>query len=214
MAESKSVQTNEDTRVSITLEASDPEGKPLKFKIISGPKHGELTGEAPYLKYRPDADYNGPDSFTFRAADSKADSNLAKVSITVKPVNDAPEAKDFTIQKSGSGPVIGFLRGTDVDGDSLTFRIVRGPARGKVTVDPKTGQFVYTPPSGNKRIDVTFRYVVNDGTVDSDRAFVKIDYCNGRHDGHNRDHDHDDDDRYDHHDRDEHDWDWGWNRDR
>ncbi len=214
VAESKSVQTNEDTRVSITLEANDPEGKSLKFKIISGPKHGDLTGEAPYLKYRPDANYNGPDSFTFRAADSKADSNLAKVSITVKPVNDAPEAKDFVIQKSGSGPVTGFLRGTDVDGDSLKFRIVRGPARGKVTVDPKTGRFVYTPPSGNKRIDVTFRYVVNDGTVDSDRAFVKIDYCYGRHDGHHRDHDHDDDDRYDHRDRDDHDWDWGWNRDR
>ena len=125
-------------------------------------------------------------------------------------MNDAPEAKDFTIQKSGPGQVIGFLRGTDVDGDTLKYRIVRGPARGKVTVDPKTGRFVYTPPSGNKRIDVTFRYVVNDGTVDSDRALVKIDYCNGRHNGHDRDHDRDDDDRYDHHDRDDHDWDWGW----
>ena len=213
-AENKSVQTNEDTRVSITLQASDPEGKPLKYKIVSGPKHGDLSGEAPNLKYRPDADYNGPDSFTFRVSDGKADSNLAKVSITVKPVNDAPEAKDFTVQKSGSGQVTGFLRGTDVDGDTLKFRIVRGPARGNVTVDPKTGRFVYTPPSGNKRIDVTFRYVVNDGTVDSDRALVKIDYCNGRHNGHDRDHDRDDDDRYDHHDRDGRDWDWGWDRDR
>jgi hypothetical protein len=212
VAESKSVQTNEDTRVSIMLEGRDPEGKSLKFKIISGPKHGDLTGEAPHLKYRPDPDYNGPDSFTFRTSDGKADSNLATVSITVKPVNDAPEAKDIHIQKSGPGPVSGFLRGTDVDGDALQFRIVRVPARGKVTVDAKTGRFVYTPPSGSKRIDVTFRYVVNDGTLDSDRALVKIDYCNGRHHGHDRDHDRDDDDRYDHRDRDDHDWDWGWGR--
>ena len=213
VADNKSVQTNEDTRVTVTLQGDDPEGKSLKFRVISGPKHGDLTGQAPYLKYTPDPNYHGSDSFTFRVSDGKADSNLAKVSIIVKPVNDAPEAKDFSIQKSGPGPVSGFLRGTDVDGDTLRFRIVRGPARGKVTVDAKTGKFVYTPPSGNKRIDVTFRYVVNDGTLDSDRGLVRIDYCNGRHNGHDRDHDRDDDDRYDHHDRDDHDWDWGWGRD-
>jgi hypothetical protein len=211
VAESKSVQTDEDTRVTITLDGDDPEGKSLKFRVISGPKHGELSGDAPHLKYRPDPNYNGPDSFTFRVSDGKADSNLAKVSITVKPVNDAPDAKSFTVQKSGSGPVTGFLRGSDVDGDTLKFRIVRGPARGKVTVDAKTGRFVYTPPWGSTRIDVTFRYVVNDGKVDSDSALVKIDYCNGRHDGHHRDHDRDDDDRHDHYDRDDRDW---WDRNR
>jgi Bacterial Ig domain len=127
-------------------------------------------------------------------------------------VTAAPATQDIVVRKSGAGTVSGLLRATDVDGDTLRFRIVRGPARGKVTVDPATGRFVYTPQPGAKRIDVTFRYVANDGKVDSDRAIVMIDYCNGRHDGHN--HDRDDDDRYDRHDRDEHDRDWGWDRDR
>jgi hypothetical protein len=39
--------------------------------------------------YTPAANYNGPDSFTYKANDGQADSNVATVSITVGAVNDA-----------------------------------------------------------------------------------------------------------------------------
>ena len=46
------------------------------------------------LRYEPTLNYNGPDSFTYKAKDaSNADSNEAKVNITVKAVNDAPVAR-------------------------------------------------------------------------------------------------------------------------
>src|SRR3989454_11183183 len=35
---------------------------------------------------------NGPDSFTYKANDGQADSNLATVALTINPVNDAPLA--------------------------------------------------------------------------------------------------------------------------
>ena len=38
------------------------------------------------------ANYNGTDSFTYKANDGTADSNVATVTITVTPVNDAPVA--------------------------------------------------------------------------------------------------------------------------
>ena len=44
--------------------------------------------------YTPDADYNGPDSFTFTANDGIANSAPATVSITVDPVNDAPKLRE------------------------------------------------------------------------------------------------------------------------
>ena len=57
----------------------------------SGPSHGSLTLNANgSFTYTPDANYNGPDTFTYRASDATLTSNLATVTITVSAVNDAP----------------------------------------------------------------------------------------------------------------------------
>ena len=42
------------------------------------------------VTYTPALNYNGPDSFTFKANDGTVDSANATVSITVTAVNDAP----------------------------------------------------------------------------------------------------------------------------
>jgi len=42
------------------------------------------------FSYTPAANYNGPDSFTYRASDGTSLSNVPTVSITVNDVNDAP----------------------------------------------------------------------------------------------------------------------------
>jgi len=44
------------------------------------------------FSYAPVANYNGPDSFTYKANDGQADSSIATVSITITGVNDAPVA--------------------------------------------------------------------------------------------------------------------------
>ena len=72
------------------------DGDPLTFSVVTSPTHGALSGTAPNLTYTPAADYNGPDSFTFKANDGTVDSNIATISITVDAVNDAPTA-DRTI---------------------------------------------------------------------------------------------------------------------
>ena len=45
----------------------------LSFVIVAQPTHGVLTGTAPNVTYTPNADFNGPDSFTFKANDGTAD---------------------------------------------------------------------------------------------------------------------------------------------
>src|SRR5206468_4814587 len=84
--------TDEDTAKAITLSASDVEGSPLSYVVGTGPAHGTLSGTAPVLIYTPAANYNGSDSFTFKANDGKLDSNVAMVPIRVNPVNDPPVA--------------------------------------------------------------------------------------------------------------------------
>lgn len=80
--------------VSITLPATD--GDPLRFQLVTRPKHGLLLGFPPALTYTPDSGYAGPDSFTFRASDGEFDSAVATVNITVAGVNP-PTATPTTI---------------------------------------------------------------------------------------------------------------------
>ncbi len=89
-AQDQSVSTNLDTPVDITLAASDPDGDPLTYLVVSNPAYGSLAGAPPEVTYTPAGGYLGPDSFTFKANDGMADSNVATVSITINPVNSPP----------------------------------------------------------------------------------------------------------------------------
>jgi hypothetical protein len=90
VASPQSVITNEDTSVTITLQAADADGDPLTFTISSNPSHGTLSGNGAMRIYTPNTDYNGQDSFTFTASDGRLSSASATVDINVTPINDVP----------------------------------------------------------------------------------------------------------------------------
>ena len=72
---------------------TDVENGALTAALVSGPAHGTLVFNANgSFTYTPAANYNGPDSFTYKANDGAADSNVATVAISVAAVNDAPVA--------------------------------------------------------------------------------------------------------------------------
>src|SRR6266487_4294611 len=74
---------------------TDLDGTTLSAVVVTGPAHGTLTlNEDGSFTYTPDANYNGPDSFTYRASDGTTASNPATVTITVSAVNDTPAAAD------------------------------------------------------------------------------------------------------------------------
>jgi YVTN family beta-propeller protein len=77
------VSATENTVMPIVLAATDVEDDPLTFSVVTGPAHGTITGAAPNLVYTASTDYAGVDSFSFKANDGAADSNIATVSITV-----------------------------------------------------------------------------------------------------------------------------------
>lgn len=69
-----------------TLPATDANGNPLSYSIVTAPSHGTLgavVGNT--VMYTPDPSYNGADSFTFQAYDGMDFSNTATISITVTP---------------------------------------------------------------------------------------------------------------------------------
>jgi len=74
---------------------TDADGDALQVTLMSGPTSGTLTLSANgAFTYKPAANYSGLDSFTYKAYDGRAYSNVATVSITVNAVNDTPVAKD------------------------------------------------------------------------------------------------------------------------
>jgi hypothetical protein len=100
VAQNGSATTNQDTPVDITLRATDADAGDcdLAFSIVGAPASGDLgslssspctTGtpnsDSAGVTYTPDPGFTGADSFTFKANDGSADSNVATVSITVSP---------------------------------------------------------------------------------------------------------------------------------
>ncbi len=90
----RKVETPEDTALPITLTATDAEGEVITYHKLSDPAHGTLGIAGNVFTYTPDADYHGPDSFTWKARDANtADSLTATVSITVTPLPELPLVK-------------------------------------------------------------------------------------------------------------------------
>ena len=85
IAQDQSIRTQQDTNANITLSATDLDGDDLTFDIIKRPQNGILSGSLPNLIYVPNTGYFGDDSFTFQASDGEDDSEIATVSITVRP---------------------------------------------------------------------------------------------------------------------------------
>jgi VCBS repeat-containing protein len=174
VAQNQSVTLNEDSSRAITLRATDPNGNPLVYNVVSQPANGRLTGIAPNVTYTPNANYNGPDSFTFRANDGMANSNVATVSLTVTAVNDAPVAQSASYSTRVMMPFVGQLGASDVEGSALTYSLVGGqPSKGVVLISPTNGQFVYIPLPGRTGTD-SFRFRVSDGSAQSNTAKISV----------------------------------------
>ena len=96
----RSYSTAEDTTLTVNAPGvlandNDPTATPLSAVLVSGPSHGTLTLNANgSFTYTPAANFNGTDSFTYRASDGTLTSTPATVTITVTAINDAPTAAD------------------------------------------------------------------------------------------------------------------------
>ena len=79
--------TAEDTAKTIILDATDIDSNTLTAEILSGgPTHGQVSLSGLVVTYTPNANYYGPDSFTYRVSDGDLWSDTATVSITVTPL--------------------------------------------------------------------------------------------------------------------------------
>lgn len=163
----------EDASKAVTLKASDADKNPLTFSADAVSTYGgTITVQGRRAIYTPAHDWYGTDSFGFRANDGQADSNPAVVTVTVKPVNDAPTASPANAATPTDTPVDIPLVGVDVDGDPLSFLIKTQPAHGQVQINGDTA--TYTPSAGYTGPD-GFSFTAHDGKRRSKPATVSLD---------------------------------------
>ncbi|WP_306577633.1 VCBS domain-containing protein [Bradyrhizobium sp. SRS-191] len=142
----------------------DAEGDALSAILVDGPSHGTLAlNHDGSFTYTPSTDYNGVDSFTYKANDGLADSGITTVSITVTAVNDpavisgvssgaVTEAGGVNNATAGMPTATGVLTDTDVDNPANTFTAVATPTASA------GGYGTYTMTSGG-----SWTYHLDDG---------------------------------------------------
>ncbi len=169
----------------VLLNDTDPDGDALTATIVDLPAYGLLAFDSINalggFEYTPNADYSGPDSFTYEISDpSGLVAGPYTATLNVLPVNDAPVgvddqyAVDFnTILIADVG--VGVLANdTDVDSDTLVVAVTNQPTGGTLDLEPTDGSFVYTPGSEFSGVD-TFTYEIFDGIDTSAEVSVQID---------------------------------------
>ena len=176
VATDMTVSTNETRFISldITLDVTDADGDALTYSIVNNAANGTTTLNGDVVTYVPTTDWNGEDSFTFKANDGTEDSNTATATITVNAINDAPSIEPISVSTNEDNAIEITLLGTDVDGDEISYEVTPddGPSNGSVGIIDGS-KIIYTPNENWNGTD-SFKYSAYDGSLYSDSLQVSI----------------------------------------
>jgi len=173
IAQPVSISTDEDSPVTVNMDATDPDADPLTFLIVNPPANGSLGAITDKrVVYTPNNNFSGNDFFTYKASDGQLESNTDTVFLNVSNTNDAPLATPFSISVNEDQTLTITLNGTDPDGDPLNFTKASDPAHG-ILSPISEGILTYRPDPDFNGID-SFTYTVNDGSLTSTPAQVDI----------------------------------------
>ena len=117
---------------------TDADGDDLTAVLVSQPSDGTVNfSDDGSFVYTPNAGFSGTDSFTYRATDATANSNIGTVTLNVSQSNRPPvaAADDYTVGENAVLTVGDrhslLANDTDPDGDTLTATIIDQPTNGK-----------------------------------------------------------------------------------
>ena len=176
VASPTSITATEDISVSAILMASDPQKDPLTYSIVDNGSKGLATisdAATGVVSYLPNTNETGSDTFTFKTNDGSSDSNIATVTVTIDPINDAPVAQAGNLTISEDTADSGVVVATDVDSSTLSYSIVSNGGKGTAIINATTGAYTYTPNPDVYGSD-SFSFRAYDGFLDSNTATITV----------------------------------------
>jgi parallel beta-helix repeat protein/VCBS repeat-containing protein len=165
------------TPFSLTLHATDADGDILTWSIATPALYGTAsasgTGYSVEVRYTPNANYYGSDSFVVQVSDGKFKDTLT-VNVTIQPVNDAPVITGqnllSTPQNTPLTITLADLLVTDVDNTYPTGFLLNVLAGADYTLDGNT-----ITPALDFIGTLTVPVKVNDGLADSNIYDLSVD---------------------------------------
>ena len=183
-----SATVNEDGTTVVNVLANDSpgpaneSGQTLTVTNVTDPPNGtaRITADN-QVRYTPDPNYNGPDSFTYTACDSGSPQRCsdATVNVTVAAQNDPPQARNDTANAQEAGdPVQIDVLDNDTSapdsGETLTITSNTQPPEGEGTVECSATECTFTPDDDFNGT-TSFNYTISDGNGETDTAEVTVD---------------------------------------
>lgn len=153
---------------------SEPNGQDISILTVDSPQNGEteLQADGVSIRYTPNLDYVGSDSFTYTIEDESGLTASANVAITVTPENQAPTA--LIVTNVNSGPAALFVEftgsgSTDENSGTLQYAWNFGDGVGSAT-DADTS---YTFTSAGS-YTVTLTVTDDEGLVDVGTTTITV----------------------------------------
>jgi Bacterial Ig domain len=153
--------------------------------LVSSPRLGTAVISGGTISYTPSANANGPDALTYRVQVGTQISNVANVSITIVPVNDAPTAVDDgpISVNTGVATALTTLLANDLDPDGATdlaqAQVASQPVAfsgqpGGATVSTGADGVITITATREDTYTFTYRAIDRSGTPSANVATVTI----------------------------------------
>jgi len=169
-----------DTPIAVLANDHDPDDGDTLTLIGSTPgAHGTTALHGDSVRYSPDPNYSGPDTFSYTEEDSTGRTDVGTVTVTVNGLPDPPVAADdeFTVpMNSGLNDLHVLANDVDPDpGDTLTIQSVGPPSPpGECPTIVNAGDHIKFSPCPGFFGTTTLTYIVEDSTGRTDVATVTI----------------------------------------
>jgi VCBS repeat-containing protein len=178
VARPDALATDEDTPLVIAPAAllgndSDGDGDTLTIVAVGNPTGGSVAIVDGQVVFTPTPDHHGAASFSYTVSDGHGGTSSASVSVTVRPANDAPVARDDNAATPEDTPVTVAVLGNDSDADGDALSVTGANAlHGSVVVNAD-GTLGYTPAADFNGTD-TIVYTIADGHGGVSSATVTV----------------------------------------
>ena len=150
------LSTSTDVPVATTLTATDPNPNVLTLRIVEQPKHGAVAFDGTTATYHAWDGYVGTDAFTYAASDTRSNSNLGTVTITVGPRACAGTATSYGYGCASANGTVPSLRleGCPSGGQDIAFVAENMPTTGLtfLAIGIGRGTSELTPDGCNVRL--------------------------------------------------------------
>jgi hypothetical protein len=173
--------TPEDTPRTVSFTVGDAETAPFNLRVSALSSNPNLvpssamalagTGLARTLTITPVANQSGTTTLTVTVIDESNRSVIRTFVFRVTPVNDLPVAQGQSVTTRENQSVSLRLQASDLENDTLTYRVLSAPTRGSLS--GTAPDLTYVPNPNANGFD-SFSFVANDGTGDSPPATISF----------------------------------------